>query len=361
MKTPRTFKISPANTTTRRSRRCGPRRPARLRAAAALSALALCISPQAASRALADTAILAPPADAGLASLLERNFTLPLVLGTLPGTASDTDRRNAITAEVARLTALLRSRGYLDARIETSGSGTDDDPLRLIPRPGPLFRLGQIRVEGLPPRLSARIEWLWTSRQGTVALQSTVDRISRGLLYELRQASHAGAALRDPAYALDRQAGLADLTLTVDPGPPMRFGTVLFHGSPRMDDATAQGFVPFRPGDAYSLTAIETLRDALDRTGRFRRIRIEQDTPADAAGVVNLSVRLWDRALLPAEGVQPRVLLFTILVLAMVQAVRMTPHWADRSVRVLMTTPAILLLAGAALEVADRLRSFLAP
>jgi outer membrane protein assembly factor BamA len=161
------------------------------------------------------------------------------------------------------------------------------------------------------------------------------------------------------AFDLDRQTGGATLVLTVDAGLPLRFGAVRFLGSLRMTDEDGQALVPFRAGDPYSVTAIEGLHRALYERDMFRRIRVETVADPDRPGTVDLNVRLRDKAGLPPVASQPWLLLSTILYLAVMQTLRMTAAWSNTGLRRLMIGTAILLLAGSAVEVAQRLYGFL--
>ena len=311
--------------------------------------------------ARADPALLEPAADRAITQLLERNFTLPLSLAGAARTAEE--RQALVAAEVARLTAVLVARGYREARIETWGRATEDDPVHLRPVPGPLYRFAGIRILGLPAQmdheLSEAVEALQSGRIGTPLLGSAVDDLTRGLLYALRQASYGDAALGNVAFELDRQTGGATLVVTVEAGMPLRFGAVRFLGSMRMTDEEGQALVPFRAGDPYSVTAIEALHRALYERDMFRRIRVETVADPERPGIVDLAVRLRDKADLPPVASQPWLLLSTILFLAALQTLRMTGAWSNTGLRRLMIGAACLLLAGSAVEVAQRLYSFL--
>lgn len=334
---------------------------ARLKYSVIMAAIALSIGTIAPIAAAADIALLDAVEDRQVAILLETHFTLPLALGKAG--FSDADTEAVIAAEVARLTALMTAQGYLEARIDISGGATQEDPLRLTPILGTRYRIGEIRVEGMPSQsdaqLRAALEALLSRWQGATALRSVVDDLGRGLLFELRQASHAEAVLRSADFTLDRGAAVADLVLTVDAGPAMRFGDVDFRGSLRVEEAEALALVPFRSGDPYSVTAVDGLRAALDRTGLFRRVRIETEVDPDRPDVIDLSVRLWDRAQLPMTEAQPRVLLATILGLGLIQAIRMTSLRKRPVLRGLLIVPVVVMIGGTALEVADRLHWFL--
>lgn len=332
-----------------------------LKSSVIMAAIALSIGSMAPIAAAADIVVLETVEDRRVATLLETHFSLPLVLGKVGLTAVETDA--VVAAEVTRLTALISALGYLEARIDISGGATEADPLRLTPVLGARYRIGKIRVEGLPPQsapqLHAALEVLLSKQEGRTALRTVVDDLGRGLLFELRQASFAEAVLRGADFSLDRGAAIAELVLSVDAGPPMRFGDVDFRGSLRMEEAEAQALVPFRPGDPYSVTSVDALRGALDGTGLFRRVRVETAVDPDKSGVIDLSVRLWDKAQLPVGETQPRILLATIVALGLLQTVRMSSLWRRTMLRRLLIVPAVVLIGGSALEVAQRLHWFL--
>lgn len=311
--------------------------------------------------ARADPALLEPVAEREIAVLLQQNFTLPISLAGTPLTAAE--RQELIAVEVARLTAVLVAQGYREARIETWGRATEDDPVHFRPVPGPLYRFAGIRINGLPvqmsPAFSEAVEALQSGRIGTPLLGGAVEDVGRGLLYALRQASYGDAVLKDVAFDLDRPAAAATLVLTVEAGSPLRFGAVRFLGSLRMTEDEGQALVPFREGDPYSVTAVDALHRALYEQDFFRRIRIEKVADPDRPGTVDLTVRLRDKAGLPPVASQPWLLLSTILYLAVLQTLRMTSAWSNSGLRRLMIGAAILLLGGSAVEVAQRLYGFL--
>lgn len=317
----------------------------------------------AAARGEAEVARLGPVPDETVANLLEARFTLPMELEFLG--QSHSDPWAVIDAEVSKLTGLLVARGYLEARIEISGAATQDDPLQLRPIPGPFYRIGIVRIEGLPAHsgtgMLTAISALASKWEGSAALSGNFKALRAGLLFELRQASYSQAALEGTAIALDRGMGRADLVMSVDPGSPMRFGDVAFRGSVRMADVDAAALVPFRTGDPYSETAMDALRSALERTGRFRRIRIET-TPHDAApDVLNLTVRLRDKAVTPVGDAKPVLLMAAIGMTILVQSLRVTPSWSDRVLRRFFLGAATVMSAGAVVEVVFRVYGFVQP
>lgn len=326
-----------------------------------IAALALSIRTMSPAAAWAEAPILEPVPDRQIARLLEENFTLPL--GLAAGVETLEARQSLVAAEVTKLTDLLVSQGYLEARVETQGGLHGKTALRLRPFPGPLYRIGTVRIEGLPDgasaELRAAVAGLLAQQTAVEARRSVVDALGRSILLELREASYASAALRAVDFVPDPQTGRADLVLTVEAGAPMRFGEIAFSGSLRMREDALQALVPFTPGSAYSLGAVDALRNALDLTGTFSRIRVEVEPSPDMPGVVNLSVQLKDKGAPLEAGVQPRILFATLLVLAGLHMVRLTSLWAETALRRFLILSAVVFVCASAVEVGNRLYLFL--
>lgn len=333
----------------------------RLKITVIIAALALSIRTLIAFPAWAEPPVLDPVPDPQIARLLQENFTLPLALEG--GATSVEEREKLVAVEVTKLADLLVAQGYLEARVETIGAPHAEAGLRVRALPGPLYRFGLIRVEGLPQGADAGlvegIEDLARLQSGLPAKRSVVDTLGRSILLELRRAAYANAALRDVRFNPDPQTGVADLVMEFETGAPMRLGEIAFSGSLRMGEDALRALVPFAPGVAYSPAAIDALRSALDQTGTFSRIRIELE-PSDAApDVVNLSVELKDRGAPLEAGVQPRFLFATMLVLVGIHLVRLTSLWSDTALRRFLLLSAVVFIGGSVVEVANRLYLFL--
>lgn len=329
-------------------------------------ALVLSIGSAAGQGAAQDPVVLDPvPDNAALSGILASAFTLPLLFGIEGQSRADLDAE--VAAEATRLAGLLRSFGFLEARVNLSGSATPEDPLRFAPVPGPRYKIGRIRVEGVPRDAGAALAVIGTlvSRsEGATATRAVLDELTNGIVHELREASYANAATGEIGFDFDRQSGIAGLTLRVDAGLPFRFGQVAFRGSYRVAESETMKLVPFRPGDPYSVSATDALWTALDQTGKFSRIRIEHKADPKSAGVMDLDVRLWDKAEFPdrieaLSDVGPRRLALTILMLILLESFRVTTQWSDRYIRRFLIIPTSVMLAGSAIVLAERLYRFL--
>ena len=310
----------------------------------------------------ADLAILERVPERVVDETLQGNFALPR-LYAIPGQSPGTLAQET-AAERRKLLSHMVALGYLDASISASGSGTADDPLRLHPRPGPRYTIGTVRYEGLPspvpPSVQAVVDAKVTRRTGMIAFEEIIADLGSGVVFALKEESFATARVSSVTLARNLANAVTDITVTVDPGPAMRFGTVTFRGSFRMDAAETAALVPFRTGDAYSRTAVESLRTALDRTGGFRRIRIDEAPAQDRPDVMNLSVRLWDKAEVRPEQIRSYWLIPTILVLLCIEAVCAASPSFGQSLRRLSFLPVAMMLVGSVIEVGNRLQGFLA-
>lgn len=313
----------------------------------------------------ADLAILEPAPDRALTETLNASFTLPLVFGIDGQTPDDmaADMADDIDAERRKLAGVMTALGYLQARVDLSGSGTPDDPLRFTPVPGPLFSIRTIRFDGLPlqpdPTVLAATEALADRGTGRIALADVFDNLRRGVVFALKEAAYATASVRRVDTTLDPATQLADIVVTVDPGPRLTFGKVSFRGSFRMNDTQLSALVPFKSGEPYKGTAVSALRKALDQSGTFRRIRIEETVQPETPGMIDLSIRLWDKADADRGKFQSFWLIPTIVVLILIEAVHAVSPSLGKSLRGLSIFLVVMMVGRALLEVGGQLHSML--
>lgn len=314
----------------------------------------------------ADRVVLEPVDDPELARVLSGNFTLPMLVD-LEG-QTEAEVATAIDAEVQKLTGLLRSLGYLEGRVEMTGSATEEDPLRLVPVPGLLYRIGWIRVDGLPSPtpdpLRQALNAYIAQEVGKDATRNVLDRITSGVLFELREASYGKATVASAEIRMDDAMRTAGVIVNAEPGPSLSFGEVRFTGSYRIDNAEAQEFVAFGAGDPYSKTTIDQLHADLEDTGMFRRIRVELVDAPNAVDTVDVAVELRDRppdpdALEESSGIGPTRLMITMFMLVLLECLRVTSYWSFPAVRYAVLSPVILMISVSGLMILNRLIAFL--
>ncbi|MBU6419551.1 MAG: BamA/TamA family outer membrane protein [Proteobacteria bacterium] len=192
-----------------------------------------------------------------------------------------------------QFTTVLHSLGYDDGRatITVDGMSLNDPTLldhlnqlpdasqakvRITTEKGPLFKLGQVSINGLPPGFKARPG----IRAGQTAEAAPVLAASAKLTTDLRNAGYAFANV-SPPYAIANQTNhTLVVTYTVSSGPHVDIGPIGFAGLKRTDSNFLRRHISLRPGQPYSDIALQDARDSLLGLGVFSSVT---PVPADTA------------------------------------------------------------------------------
>ena len=122
------------------------------------------------------------------------------------------------------------------------------------------------------------------------AILSAEDRA----LAEFRKQGYALAVVKREVV-VDHATREAEVTYTVDTGPIARMGPVRFSGTEKVDTTYLQRRVPFKQGELYDPTKVDTLRGKLTSLGVFNAVRIRPAKALDANGELPIDVELTDR------------------------------------------------------------------
>ncbi|MEP2531961.1 hypothetical protein [Shimia sp.] len=310
--------------------------------------------------------VLEPVQDSKMASILVENFTLPMLLDA-PSLA-DKDLSIEIDAEVRKLENLMKSYGYLDAQVEVHGEINGYTPLKIEPKPGQQYRIGWVQVIGLPGDettvLFQTLQDISENFVGNVASGKALRTLQNRIIHEMREASFAWVKQVHTDIVPEPATLTAGYRLRVDPGAAMVFGDVRFTGSVWLTDIEARSIVPFKSGDPFSQTALDTLYTALEESGMFRRISISLSNELNAAGHLVVLVDLGDNANDQAAGVEgqgmsPALIIFAIIMLALREAARLTPLWNSKTLRWGLALCVFVSISIALAMVAQRFISFL--
>jgi outer membrane protein assembly factor BamA len=311
-------------------------------------------------------AVIEPVEDAELGLILGNSFTLPLLLNLEDQTG--VDLTTEVAAEVQKLTGIMYARGYLEARVEVTGEGTQADPFRFLPVPGQLYRIGWIRIDALPEaapeKLQLELGYFTNTKIAAIVRQEVLREIEKGVLFQLHEASYGNAVVEETEITIDPETKTAGVVVTVQPGAPLTFGRVSFSGSYHSDDSSLQDLVSFATGDPYSETKLNALQGALTDTNLFRRIRIDMVEAPDNDGQMDINVELRDSTPDPdvldaTSGKGPRRLIVTMFMIVLVECLRVTSYWGDVTFRRAMLVPVILMIGFSVLMIGDRLYDFL--
>lgn len=224
-----------------------------------------------------------PSGDSALDGLLKQTSSLVSLQTKLPPAPFALIGR--ARADATQFTTVLHSLGYDDGHtiITIDGMSLDDpallDHLNQLPDTtqanvqvktdkGPLFTLGQVNINGLPPGFKARPG----IRLGQTANAAPVLAASAKLTTDLRNAGYAFAKV-SPPYAVANQAShTLDVSYTVTTGPHVDIGPVSFTGLQRTNPDFLRRHIALRPGQPYSDTSLQDARDSLLGLGVFSSV-----------------------------------------------------------------------------------------
>ena len=271
---------------------------------------------------------LEPVQDQALNHTLQNAFVLPMMPEQLAG--SEAERTRLLEAEIRRLRDLLHSIGYLDAEIEVLSGSDPDEDVRLLPVPGDLFRIGWVALSGLPGGLPSDsvddLENFAGTFAGLSVTRDNLDRLEAGLVWRLRDATHAHAEIVQTVKQTEPELKTAGILINLDPGPAVRIGKIQFLGSRHTDILEPLVAFVVKEADGYSASAMEQLFALLEKTDLFSRIEIALAPVNEVTGTTDLEVNLVEK---PAEAKPldfqtrsgPALAIFTMLLILLRECV----------------------------------------
>ena len=234
-----------------------------------------------------------PSGNGGLDGLMKQTSALASLRTKLPPAPFALIGR--ARADETQFTTVLHSLGYDDGKtaITIDGMALDDpallDHLNQLPsttqadvqvktQKGPLFTLGQVNINGLPPGFKPRPG----IRPGQTAIAAPILAASAKLTTDLRNAGYGFATVTPPYAAANIASHQLDVTYTVTPGARVDIGPISFAGLTRTNPDFLRRHIGLRPGQRYSDTSLHDARDSLLGLGVFSSV-----TPVPAGSATN--------------------------------------------------------------------------
>ncbi len=184
------------------------------------------------------------------------------------------------------------TQGHFSAAVDVAvDRATTPVTVRLTVEPGPLttIRKVDLTVDG-PARAStageaaiARVHEQWGLPVGEPFLQDAWTRAKQDAVATLAASPFAAARLTASRALIDPTQRAADLSVTLDSGPPFTIGRIDFRGLQRYTPQIVEGFSNIQPGDAYDGEALDTFVRRLLASGYFASVQATIDPdPAHA-------------------------------------------------------------------------------
>ncbi|MGH6899132.1 MAG: autotransporter assembly complex protein TamA [Geminicoccaceae bacterium] len=198
----------------------------------------------------------------------------------------------------ARLQRALRSRGYYGAAVAVA-IDAEAEPVRVVFRvdPGPVYRLRDVSIEVVPPDADLALPSLeeLSIAPGDPALAQTILDAETTLVARAEAEGFALATAGERRAVVDHDADAMDLTLRLDAGPPVRFGTIAVTGVNEVERDFVEKRLPWRAGELITSERLAEGQRALRETRLFATVRTEIGETPDARGRVPVVVAVTER------------------------------------------------------------------
>lgn len=206
-----------------------------------------------------------------------------------------------LTAEAeAEAREIMAVNGYFSAAVKaTLETGTDPQTVRIAVEPGEPTRVTALELRLTGPvaadasaaeALSARVREDWLLPVGAVFTQADWDRAKRRALEIVSERLYAAARIEASQALIDPDRRSATLSVTLDSGPPLRFGALKVRGTRRHDEERVRSLWTFARGEPYDRDKLERFQRRLVATTYFASVQINTDPASAVDGEVPVRV-----------------------------------------------------------------------
>jgi translocation and assembly module TamA len=196
----------------------------------------------------------------------------------------------------------VEAHGYFSATIETDlDPGTVPPTVKIRIDPGPPTRVTAVNIEVTGPVLTdadfgaqmvGRLESGWSLPEGATFQQSAWLSAKAAVVRALAAERYAGARIVASEAVIDPETRSARLSVTLDSGPPFRFGTLVISGLTKYSADIVRNLATFAPGEPYAAEKLDVFVRRLNGTGYFASAQVAIETDPAHAGAAPVTVRL---------------------------------------------------------------------
>ena len=210
----------------------------------------------------------------------------------------------AAQADYARVLAALYSVGRFGPTVsiridgqEAAGISPFQAPgaintIQVAVDPGPRFRFGQAEIGPLADGTQIPEEFQTGERAGTSVVR---DAASTGVT-GWRDVGHAKARLADQRISADHANRELDVSLTLAPGPRLRFGDVVVTGNDRTSRTRIREIAGIPQGNVFDPEEIAQAERRLRQTGVFGSVAVSEAETANADGTLDIALQVAEQA-----------------------------------------------------------------
>lgn len=200
-------------------------------------------------------------------------------------------------SDLPKLYDALRARGYYDGQIRLRIEEKTSASVIFAVESGPLYRLGQCRVDNLDTNShyqSPSLQELGLIL-GEPAEASRVLTAENRLLTDVQVAGHALAKLSERDVLVNHDTRTMEVALRIEPGPTALLGDVNFIGAPGVKTHFLQTLIPWKFNTPYQPKLLDDLRQTLVETDLFTTIRVQPGDRLNSRGQIPIHTELTER------------------------------------------------------------------
>lgn len=227
------------------------------------------------------------------AEILERIYTEP-TRGMIFKTPHVFDP-DAFEIDQERIIRLLQSRGYYAARIVSVDVNDEQEGrvavvVHLEEGPRAIVRELEVRgLEAIEPDLRVEIVRGMSLAVGDGFSEAVWSKTKDALEVALREHGFAEASVSGEV-SIDAPVGQARIVLATKPGPRLRIGRIVIAGALHVTRLRITSVAAMKPGDWYSLSAIELTQRRVYDLGAFSGVRVIRGAASHQAGTVDIVI-----------------------------------------------------------------------
>ncbi len=178
--------------------------------------------------------------------------------------------------------AAAESQGYFGANVSAVLDESAKPPtVRIHVEPGEPTRVSEVSIEATGPATEAAGEAAtvadmrskWLLPPGAVFRQADWAAAKTAAVRALAAKRYAAARLVSSKADIDPETRTARLSVTIDSGPPFRFGPLEISGLEKYSEATVRNLTTFATGDSYSEETLKEFVRRLNATGYFASVQ----------------------------------------------------------------------------------------
>jgi len=188
--------------------------------------------------------------------------------------------------------------GYFSAMVSADVDGaTTPATVRIRVEPGEPTRIADVSISVTGPAVTdppsggeaiARVRQRWSLPKGSIFRQADWAAAKSAAVSALASDRYAAAKLTESEASIDPDTRTADLKITIDSGPPFRFGSLEVSGLKKYTEDKVRNLSTFAAGDPFTQVALNAFLRRLNSSGYFASAQATLDADpsrADAAPV----------------------------------------------------------------------------